>query len=202
VSDLAALLAHPDIARIARRLRERPGAVVVPERPARHAAVALVLRAVEAGRLELLMIQRAERVGDPWSGHVALPGGRHEPQDRDLRDTAVRETLEETGIDVDAVGCILGTLDDLHPRTPVLPPILVRPYVGIVSPDVPILPSEEVAAAFWVPLDELRESARWIETVVPVRGAPLSVTAFQHGEYVVWGMTERLLRQFTALLAT
>ena len=200
MSDLAALLAHPDIARIARRLRERPGAVVVPERAARQAAVALVLRAVEAGRLELLMIQRAEREGDPWSGHVALPGGRHEPQDRDLRDTAVRETLEETGIDVDAVGRILGTLDDLHPRTPVLPPILVRPYVGIVAPDVPILPSEEVAAAFWVPLDELRESARWIETVVPVRGARLSVTAFQHGEYVVWGMTERLLRQFTALL--
>jgi 8-oxo-dGTP pyrophosphatase MutT (NUDIX family) len=200
VSDLAELLAHPDIERIARRLMARPGRIVVPDTPARLAAVALVLRTAGEGALELLMIHRAERAGDPWSGHIALPGGRHEPADRDLRDTAVRETLEETGIDLDAAGRILGTLDDLHPRTPVLPPIVVRPYVGIVAPDVPILPSDEVASAFWVPLAELREPARWVDTVVPVRGAPLTVTAFRHGEHVVWGMTERLLRQFISIL--
>lgn len=199
MSDLAAVLAHPEIERLAQRLSEHPGRVVVPETPARLAAVALVLRTSPGRGLELLMIHRAERAGDPWSGHVALPGGRHEPADRDLRDTAVRETLEETGIDIDAVGRILGTLDDLHPRTPVLPPIVVRPYVAVVTPDVPILASEEVASAFWVSLEELREPARWVEAVVPVRGAPLTVTAFRHGEHVVWGMTERLLRNFLAL---
>ena len=200
MSELAALLAHPDIGRLARRLRERPGAIVVPDRPARLAAVALVLRAAERDRLELLMIKRADRDGDPWSGHVALPGGRHEPQDPDLRATAVRETREETGIDLDAGGQILGTLDDLHPRTPVLPPIVVRPYVGIVAPDLPILPSDEVASAFWVPLIDLLEPARWIDATVMVRGAPHAVTAFRHGEYTVWGMTERLLRQFIEAL--
>ena len=200
MSDLAALLAHPDIERIAQRLAEQPGRIVVPDTPARLAAVALVLRATAEGALELLMIRRAEHEGDPWSGHVALPGGRHEPDDHDLRDTAVRETLEETGIDIDASGRILGTLDDLHPRTAVLPPIVVRPYVGVVIPEVPIVPSEEVASAFWVPLRELREPGRWVDTDVPVRGTTLTVTAFRHGEHVVWGMTERLLRQFLSLM--
>ena len=66
----------------------------------RHAAVALMLRE-RSGRLELLVIQRAEKAGDPWSGHMALPGGRREPGDRDAYDTARRETLEEVGIDLD-----------------------------------------------------------------------------------------------------
>lgn len=201
MSDLAQLLAHPDVERIASRLRERPGAVAAPEIPARYAAVAIVMRAAPDGELEILMIKRAEYERDPWSGHVALPGGRHEPQDSDLQATALRETLEETGIDIATDGRILGVLDELHPSNPLLPPIVVRPYVGVVAPDVAIVPSSEVADAFWVRLADLRQPGRWIETSVPIRGGVLrSVTAFQHGDYVVWGMTERLLRQFIALL--
>ncbi len=98
------------------------------------------------------MIKRAEFEGDPWSGQIALPGGRREEGDATLEETALRETFEETAIDVRAAGGgVLGTLDEVYPRTPVLPPIVVRPYVAVVPPNVSVVPSHEVAEAFWVP---------------------------------------------------
>ena len=89
----------------------------------RYAAIALVLRPSTVGEPELLMIKRAEFERDPWSGHVACPGGRMDPTDPDLEFTAVRETREETGIDLARDGRVLGTLDDISPRTPALPPL-------------------------------------------------------------------------------
>lgn len=196
MTTLDALLAHPDVARLARALDERPGRQVVPDEGARLAAIALVLRPGIAGEPELLMIKRAEAEGDPWSGHVACPGGRMDPGDRDLAATAIRETWEETGVDLARDGRLLGTLDDLSPRTPVLPPLVIRPFVAVVKPEVEIVQSVEVAEAFWVPLPAIRERAAWGTGLVQVRGTSLHVTMFRHGDYVVWGLTERVLRQF------
>src|SRR4029450_1300778 len=81
-----------------------------PVAPAR-AAVAVVLRPGAADSAELLLIERARKAGDPWSGHMALPGGRHDPEDVELRSTAERETLEEVGIDLRG-GELLGQLED------------------------------------------------------------------------------------------
>jgi 8-oxo-dGTP pyrophosphatase MutT (NUDIX family) len=195
-SALAAVRAHPEIARLAVALHEHPGEHVEPEGPARLAAVLLALRLGDHGEPELLMIKRAEAERDPWSGHVACPGGRMEPGDHDLEQTAIRETWEETGIDVARDGEILGTLDDVAPRTPVLPPIVVRPYVAVVRPDVRIVASPEVAEAFWVPFPALRERAAWGTSLVSVRGRDEERPTFRHGGYTVWGLTERVLRQF------
>jgi 8-oxo-dGTP pyrophosphatase MutT (NUDIX family) len=192
---LVELLAHPEIVRLARSLQQAPGKQIDLEPPMREAAIALVLRLGELGIPELLMIKRAEAEKDPWSGHVACPGGRKEPDDRDLLQTAVRETWEETGIDLARVGRILGTLDDLSPRTPVLPPIMIRPFVAAVPSRVEIVQSPEVAAAFWVPLPALRERAAWGIGTVTVRGAAREVDTFTHGTYTVWGLTERVLKQ-------
>jgi 8-oxo-dGTP pyrophosphatase MutT (NUDIX family) len=193
---LAGVRTHPDIARLAAALHEHPGQPVTPEGAARLAAVLLVLRLGDHGEPELLMIKRAEAERDPWSGHVACPGGRMEPGDHDLEQTAVRETWEETGIDVARDGEILGTLDDVSPRTPVLPPIVVRPYVGVVRSDVRVVASPEVAEAFWVPLPALRERAAWGTGLIRVQGREEARPTFQHGGYTVWGLTERVLRQF------
>lgn len=192
---LDVLLAHPDIAKLAQALEANPGRVIEPEQPMRRAAIALVLRMGEAAEPELLMIKRAEVERDPWSGHVACPGGRMEPGDIDLAQTAVRETWEETGIELSRVGRLLGTLDDISPRTPVLPPIIIRPFVAVVPSDIEIGQSQEVAAAFWVPLSALRERAAWGIGTVNVRGVPREVTTFTHGGYTVWGLTERVLKQ-------
>ena len=200
--ELDRLAAHPLIARFVRTLAEHPGREIVPDGPTRLAAILVVLRAREDGEPELLMIKRAEFEGDPWSGHIAFPGGRMEPADRDLSVTAVRETREETGIDVERDGRLLGHLDDLRPRSPLLPPIIIRPYVALVRSDVTIVPSHEVASAFWVPIAALREQGSWGMGLVHARGGRRNVSIFSHGEHTVWGLTERVLRQFLTYLGT
>lgn len=198
--ELDRLERHPHVVRLVRSLAEHPPVVAEVEGPVRLAAILLALRARADGEPELLMIKRAEAEGDPWSGHIACPGGRMEPGDHDLAVTAVRETWEETGVDVARDGRLLGHLDDLSPRTPALPPIIIRPFVALVRPDVEIVPSQEVAQAFWVPISALREQSAWGMGVVSVGGVERQVEVFQHGEYTVWGLTERALRQFLAYL--
>ena len=195
-AQLDRLAAHPLIARFIRALAEHPAREIVAEGPVRLAAILLVLRARDDGEPELLMIKRAEVESDPWSGHIACPGGRMEPTDRDLSVTAVRETWEETGIDAERDGRLLGQLDDLSPRSPLLPPIIIRPFVALVRSDVHIVPSLEVASAFWVSISALREQGAWGMGLVHARGEQRTVSMFQHGEHTVWGLTERALRQF------
>jgi 8-oxo-dGTP pyrophosphatase MutT (NUDIX family) len=194
--ELDRLAAHPSIVRLLRSLAERPGRAVAVGHEVRRAAILLALRARGDGEPEVLMIKRADAEGDPWSGHVALPGGRMEPGDVDLSVTAVRETWEETGVDVARDGRLLGFLDDLMPRSPMIMPMVIRPYVALVRADVEIVASHEVAAAFWVPLSALRAPAAWGLGTVHVRGTDRRVSVFRHGQYVVWGLTERVLRQF------
>lgn len=194
------LAAHPVVAQAIRALAAHRPVEIHAEASVRLAAILLVLRERQDGEPELLMIKRAEAEGDPWSGHIACPGGRWEPDDTDLCATAVRETLEETGVDVARDGRIIGQLDDLSPTSRALPPIIIRPFVAIVRDDVEIVPSAEVALAFWVPLALLIARHPWGTEVVHVRGVDMSVAAFQHGVYTVWGLTERVLRQFVGLL--
>jgi tetratricopeptide (TPR) repeat protein len=115
-------------------------------------------------------------------------------------DDAVRETLEETAIDLSRSGRLLGTLDEIHPRTPTLPPIIVRPYVAVLTEPVHIVPSPEVAAAFWVPVSCLLDPLSSGEDMIHVRGEPRQVTCFRYAEHLIWGMTERILRQFVGYL--
>lgn len=198
-----ALLTHPDIARLAYRLAARRAITIDRDERSRDAAIALVLRAGADGEPEMLMIKRAAAEHDPWSGHIACPGGRFEPGDENLEFTAARETREETGIDITADGRMLGALDDISPRTPSLPPIVIRPFVAVVRSDVMIAPSDEVAEAFWVPLASLRGSTAWGRAVVPIRGVgEREVDVFRHGDYVVWGLTHRALTQFVGLMGT
>jgi 8-oxo-dGTP pyrophosphatase MutT (NUDIX family) len=153
------------------------------------AAVAVLLCDGAEG-LEALFIHRAARAGDTWSGQIAFPGGRREPDDADLRATAMRETLEEIGVDVTAAEW-LGVLDDMYPRTPVLPPVVVRPFVFGVAERPPITLNAEAQDAFWVPLRELTEPGARSE----VRGLPAYVVE----NHTIWGMTERILTNLLSL---
>lgn len=198
---LEQLLAHPELERLAAVLRRQPGRELRPEEPARWAAIALVLRLGALGHPELLMIKRAEAEHDPWSGHIACPGGRAEPSDPDLAHTAMRETWEETGIDLERQGRLLGTLDDMSPIAPVLPRMVVRPFVAAVPSTVEIVQSAEVAEAFWVPLPALRERSAWASGAVSIRGVRREVNTFTHGNHMVWGLTERVLQQLLGRMA-
>ena len=177
--------------RVARYLREHPPVTVEdPERS--QAAVAVILAPDPPS---VLFIRRATRAGDPWSGQMALPGGRIEPDDTDLRVTAMRETLEEVAISLDSAQ-VLGTLDDVAPRTPFLPPISVRPYVFVTREAVPPTPrpcSDEVADAFWLTIDDLIHPSVYGSVRIDIRGADRVFPAYLVGGQVVWGMTERIL---------
>lgn len=188
--------AHPVVARVARALAARIPRLAERDEPFKEAAVALVLRPRALDDLELLLIRRATREGDPWSGQIGLPGGGSSPTDASLEATALRETVEEVGLDLRAHGRVLGALDELRPRTPVLPPIIVRPFVVAVEAVPPLVLSDEVADYRWVPLGELFAPGTRVETSVEVRNLRLRVDAFRHGDFTIWGMTERILSTF------
>lgn len=159
-----------------------------------RAATAVVLT-MEADP-SLVVIRRASRTGDPWSGHAALPGGRHEEIDRDLAVTARRETAEEVGVEVDEP---VGRLDDIGGRTH---PGVVSPFVFTVPERVPLVPEPaEVAAAHWVPLHVLTDPA--YRSRHPSRHlGPWPAWSWRTGleppldELVIWGLTHRTLRNF------
>lgn len=170
------------------------------QRPGR-AAVALVLREQQLGP-EILLIRRAERAGDPWSGHMAFPGGREDPTDPSLFATAVRETREELALDLEAHGRLLGALS-------VLPAIARGRSTGmVIAPFVFELTEEtrfaykldEVQEALWVPLEPMMRGA--LKTTIPyeLSGQSLRLPAHDVQGRVVWGLTYRMLDDLFALL--
>jgi 8-oxo-dGTP pyrophosphatase MutT (NUDIX family) len=184
--------------RIARELGSRPPRRAEEGSYDTQAAVALMLRPTGSG-LEFLAIKRAEHDRDPWSGHMALPGGRSEDGDADLRATAVRETLEEVGVDLDALGKLLGQLDDVYPKTRRIPAIAITPFVFAVEPGVVAETSTEVEHAVWVPLNVVigdeHKGTMELE-VLPGQEFP----TIEYGGHVIWGLTLSILRQLEELL--
>jgi 8-oxo-dGTP pyrophosphatase MutT (NUDIX family) len=176
-----------------------PSAPAVDDPTLLWAAVAVVLvRDPEA----LLLIRRSEREGDPWSGHMALPGGRRHPGDVDLMTTAIRETQEEVGIRLEARG-LIGCLEDVIPRTPVLPPIAVRPFVFVLASPPALSLSPEVAGTRWIGLPELLNPSIYNSIRLNIRGENREFPAYRFDdEAVVWGMTERILSALVQRLRT
>lgn len=192
--------AEAAMVRIADAVRRHSPVIAERDEPFFEAAVALVLRASRSGAVELLMIERATRADDPWSGQIALPGGRHDTTDASLEYTAVRETLEETALDLARAGAVIGALDEIRPRSPLLPPVIVRPFVATIAGDVAVAPSDEVASHFWAPLPELFAPSASRETEIFVRGFRLRRDAIHYKGHVIWGMTEHILRHFERVI--
>jgi 8-oxo-dGTP pyrophosphatase MutT (NUDIX family) len=174
------------------RLREllpRDQSVLDDDESLLWAAVAVVLA---PNPDSILLIRRAERSGDPWSGHVALPGGRRETGDATLLDTAIRETWEEVGFRLSPVD-LAGVLEDVIPRTPVLPPIAVRPYVFVTRAQPETVLSAEVSTVSWVHLDHLILPQTHHLVRLEVGGEARLVQAYELPNGIVWGMTERII---------
>jgi len=167
----------------------------------RQAAVALVFRETSPGT-ELLFIERAQRAGDPWSGHMAFPGGRVERMDPNPRFAAERETLEEVGIELGKAE-VLGRLDDLEGRHAGRPAELVVSGFVYFAPDPsPIAPSPEVREALWVPLSTLLDPQRYVDyRYLPAPGAIYpGILVGEPERHVVWGLTYRFLEAFFGIV--
>lgn len=163
------------------------------------AAVAVVLKAKSGMRDEFLLIRRAERNGDPWSGQVAFPGGRVEPDDQSFAATATRETSEEVGIDLTAKAEFLGYMGPLEPRNQ---RIQVVPAVFVLTGAVKVLPNHEVASHRWIPVVELHSGKDREEYTIESAITHRAVPSFQFGDYLVWGLTERILTRLAEITET
>jgi 8-oxo-dGTP pyrophosphatase MutT (NUDIX family) len=187
---------------IRRRLEGRLSAPRhIPIEPERipQAAVSLILRDAQ-GSAQALIIKRAERPGDHWSGHLALPGGRAQIGDGDLIATAARETYEEVGIDLLGGGQFIGQLDILAPTYARLPRIEIAPFVAVAPPEFTLKLNGEVARAFWISIAELKLDGRSSSFSAPRDGVINKWPAYPSEGGPIWGITERILTNFLSLL--
>ena len=164
-----------------------------------QAAVSVVLRSAEG--LDLLLIKRAHFDRDPWSGHMALPGGRRDPKDIDLKHTAIRETMEETALELGQGAQHLGQLKALKPNSVRLPKLTITPFVfGVGRHAQAAVASPEIDQVFWVSIDELRgrDSNSYVEIPMP-DGREQEFSCYMVEEEPVWGLTYRIISELLEL---
>src|SRR3989441_4666315 len=166
------------------------------ELKAKPAAAVVVLLQNGARDLEVLLGERSKREGDPWSGQIGLPGGRRRAEDGTVLATAVRETREEVGIDLEGQADILG---HMAPRAPGnKPEVLVVPYVAVARSPIEATPGPEMASVFWTPLRDLPPTHA--RRVVPTILGELNVPSFTYDDRLIWGFTYRILEELLVLV--
>ena len=165
-----------------------------------HAAVALIVDTARSTQdPEIVFIERATHQGDPWSGHVAFPGGRCESEDPGPSATAMRETREEIGVDLSA-GHLLGRLDDLQGRRS--HQLVVSCFVYALNGTGPFQLNHEVADVLALPVSRLLDPIHWTEVHYQAWGGMVfpGINLGEGDERVIWGLTYRFLERFFTLL--
>jgi 8-oxo-dGTP pyrophosphatase MutT (NUDIX family) len=166
----------------------------LPVEEVRHAAVAIVLVEGESGA-EVLLIERARHEGDPWSGHMAFPGGRVDPCDADGRAAAERETLEEVGLSL-ADARLIGRLDDKRGNPRTHPELVISAYVYHAPDPGELVTNHEVEEAFWFPLGGLLDPARHVHYTGRGELEYPGILVGAPDRHVVWGLTYSFLETF------
>jgi 8-oxo-dGTP pyrophosphatase MutT (NUDIX family) len=174
---------------------------------ARRSAVAILMRRSEDASshdgLEVLMIERAHRDGDRWSGHMAFPGGMVDPQDANTLAGAIRETREEIGIDLHRDGVLLARLSDIvsishigHRR-----PLIISPYVFELTQAVTLHLNYEVATVVWVPLQFLADRGNRGQMDWKRKNMPLKLPYYTFQDKRIWGLSLHMLDELMATLS-
>jgi 8-oxo-dGTP pyrophosphatase MutT (NUDIX family) len=166
----------------------------------KRSAVALILQ-IREGELNVLMIKRAERKGDPWSGHMAFPGGRMDPGDDHGYAVAVRETEEEVGLTLGDEDPCIGRLSDIRAAPRRLPfGMTVSVFVFRLDREFVFTPNYEVAETVWVPLEFLLDTDNR-ETMVWERGnIKIPMPCYWYEGRRIWGLSLMMLDELMDLV--
>ena len=166
----------------------------------KRSAVAMILQ-VREGELNILMIKRAEREGDPWSGHMAFPGGRMDKSDANGFAVAVRETAEEVGLALGQQDECIGRLSDLNarPRWGTLG-MTVTPFVFRLEREVTFTPNYEVAEVVWVPLEFLLDTDNRQQMTWEYKGLEIPMPCYVYGDRRIWGLSLMMLDELMDLV--
>ena len=194
------MIVVPDLAQIRAALAAREPEHVTGPEIERRAAVATVLRNHEDP--EVLLIRRAEHPEDPWSGHMAFPGGRHDREDRDLLHTALRETLEEVGLDLGKQARLVGRLDDIPAIARGLRTgMAIAPFVfELEDASASLSPNYEVQEIVWAPLAPLLRGEADTTIAYPRDGQTWNLPAFDVEGRIVWGLTYQMLQHLFSVV--
>ncbi len=184
---------------VERALRSRAPATLARQAAGR-AAVAVILRD-GALAIEVLFVKRAEHPSDPWSGHMAFPGGRAEPQDADLVATAVRETAEEVGLDLSTDAERLGALDEVQTLRRSSPADLaITPFVFRLRGAPITRLSDEIVSVHWMALSTLVAPETRGVVSIPDGAGSQEFPCLRVGDHVIWGLTYRMFASFAERL--
>lgn len=178
-------LTHTDIIK---KLSQHLGEV--SDEQGANAAVALLFKGF--ANPSILFVKRIQNPADPWSGQIALPGGKRDGKDKSLKDTVIRETLEETGINLERCR-FLGVMSVLKsmPR----PEIKVLPFVIFLEHEPAITLSErELEKYVWIPIEQLAKNKA---TVTFSYGES---PAYVINDTVIWGLTHRIIEELMQML--
>ncbi len=170
---------------------------LIPNSGSGEAAVSLILTDGDSGA-EILFIERSTRKDDPWSGQMALPGGKREPEDKNLMLTAQRETFEEIGLHIGAEHHI-GRLDDITaPKGSPAHGLIVSCHVFQLPSPKLTSPNQEVKDTVWIPVGTLVDSGHFIPDFRPAnyRGQFPGIRVSKTDPRVIWGLTYRILCGF------
>lgn len=152
--------------------------------------MAILVRPLEDD-LAFFLVKRAEVDDDPWSGDMAFPGGKKNPQDETVIDTAVREVLEETSIDL-RDRQVIGFMQPVY--SAVRKTLAVQPVVYRYDETPEVILNYELTKYLWVPLSEIKQG----KTYAVVKGWEGPVYKVQ-GE-TVWGLTFRMLENILKMM--
>lgn len=173
---------------------------LLARRMLRRCAVNLLLRHDDEQGVEVLMMQRAEREGDPWSGQMGFPGGRMDEADPNIYHTAMREMHEEIGIEASEFE-LIGRLSDLMTRSHVWHrPMVITPFVGKLRGEAHFNANHEVASLVWIPLKFLadvsnRQSMHWKS-----HGMALNLPCYVFDNRRIWGLSLTMIDELLKLM--
>lgn len=157
-----------------------------------EAAVAVLFK-IKNKKIQVLFVNRAEKTSDPWSGQTGLPGGKRNPEDQSIMNTVIRETLEETNIDL-FKGCqFLGVIEPL--RSTQKPEMRILPFFFIQKIEQNIKLNEELDGFFWVPLEELQKNKGTIKYNL------IEYPCFIIQNRIIWGLTYRIINKLLSILS-